>query len=80
MCGIAGYFNIRADENLLLTMNQTMAHRGPDGYGDFSDELVGLTHRRLTIIDKVGGGQPMEDATGRYVISYNGEVYNYLDL
>jgi asparagine synthase (glutamine-hydrolysing) len=81
MCGIAGYFNVpSANEELLLNMNRCMAHRGPDGDGTFVAEFGGLAHKRLTIIDKEGGGQPMESADGRYVISYNGEIYNFLAL
>ncbi|MCL2173993.1 asparagine synthase (glutamine-hydrolyzing) [Candidatus Saccharibacteria bacterium] len=82
MCGISGYFNVVADEKLLNTMNECLAHRGPDGAGVFSDRKakVGLAHRRLLIIGKVGGEQPMTTADGRYTMIYNGEVYNYLDL
>ncbi|MDR0591093.1 MAG: asparagine synthase (glutamine-hydrolyzing) [Candidatus Nomurabacteria bacterium] len=80
MCGIAGFFGVEADETLLKNMNQCQAHRGPDGRGVFTDGLAGLAHRRLSIIDLATGAQPMESGDGRYVIVYNGEVYNYLDL
>ncbi|MDR2586638.1 MAG: asparagine synthase (glutamine-hydrolyzing) [Coriobacteriales bacterium] len=80
MCGIAGYYNVPAANPLLETMCAQLAHRGPDGQGVFSDERAGLAHRRLSIIDLAGGAQPMHSPDGRYVLSYNGEVYNYLAL
>ncbi|HET7397678.1 MAG TPA: asparagine synthase (glutamine-hydrolyzing), partial [Intrasporangium sp.] len=80
MCGIAGYFGFEADEALLARMNDCQQHRGPDGQGTFTEDLVGLAHRRLSIIDVAHGQQPMATADGRYTLSYNGEVYNYLDL
>jgi asparagine synthase (glutamine-hydrolysing) len=61
-------------------MNDSQQHRGPDGEGLFTDDLVGLAHRRLSIIDRAHGQQPMASADGRYTLAYNGEVYNYLDL
>ncbi|MFQ6171836.1 asparagine synthase (glutamine-hydrolyzing) [Oryzobacter sp. R7] len=80
MCGIAGYHGLSADLDLLTRMNDRQQHRGPDGEGIVTDGPCGLAHRRLSIIDVAHGQQPMETADGRYVIAYNGEVYNYLDL
>ncbi|WP_353951031.1 asparagine synthase (glutamine-hydrolyzing) [Knoellia sp. S7-12] len=80
MCGIAGYYGLSANEALLGTMNDCMEHRGPDGEGVFVDGPCGLAHRRLSIIDRAHGQQPMATDGGRYTIAYNGEVYNYLDL
>lgn len=80
MCGIAGYHGLEADEALLKRMNDCQAHRGPDGDGIFIDGPVGLAHRRLSIIDRAHGQQPMSTRDARYTIIYNGEVYNYLDL
>lgn len=80
MCGIAGYHGLAADPALLTRMNDCQQHRGPDGDGILTDGPCGLAHRRLSIIDVAHGQQPMETADGRYVIAYNGEVYNYLDL
>ena len=80
MCGIAGYHGLTADEALLRRMNDCQVHRGPDGDGIFTDGPVGLAHRRLSIIDRAHGQQPMTTPDGRYTIIYNGEVYNYLDL
>ena len=62
-------------------MNELIAHRGPDGEGSWihEDRRVGFTHRRLTIIDLETGDQPMTDGAGNW-ITYNGEIYNYLEL
>lgn len=86
MCGIAGVLNLSLTEipNLdrrLEVVNQLLRHRGPDGEGSWQHErgCVGLAHRRLSIIDLSTGDQPMKDAAGNW-ITYNGEVYNYLEL
>ncbi len=89
MCGIAGLIDRRAGTPAAAlgatarAMADAIAHRGPDGSGVWVDESagVGLGHRRLSIIDlSETGAQPMVSASGRYVISYNGEVFNFLDL
>ena len=83
MCGIAGYFG-RLDESkgahLVKEMTDSLSHRGPDGEGQWIKGNVGLGHRRLAIIDLESGVQPMSSVDGRYVITYNGEIYNYQDL
>ena len=86
MCGIAGVLNPSLTEipNLnrrLEVMNQLLRHRGPDGEGAWEHErgCVGLAHRRLSIIDLSTGDQPMKDEAGNW-ITYNGEVYNYIEL
>ncbi len=61
-------------------MTRALAHRGPDGEGHYRDTTVALGHRRLAIIDPTGGAQPLADVSGRYVLVYNGEVYNYVEL
>jgi asparagine synthase (glutamine-hydrolysing) len=62
-------------------MSDVIAHRGPDGEGQYADGPVGLANRRLAIIDpRPEGDQPMFDATGEYVITYNGELYNFREL
>jgi asparagine synthase (glutamine-hydrolysing) len=84
MCGIAGVLNLDgkpASPDVLKRMTDAIAHRGPDGEGAYADGNVGLGHRRLAIIDlSPGGHQPMATRDGRYVITYNGEIYNYREL
>lgn len=84
MCGIAGIFNLDGEPVspvALQKMTDAIAHRGPDGEGHFTSGAIGLGHRRLAIIDlSPAGHQPMQTADGRYVISYNGEVYNFKEL
>ena len=88
MCGIAGAFAFgdaapAVDEAELLRVREHMASRGPDGAGLWlsPDHRVGFGHRRLTIIDLAQtGAQPMHSADGRYVIVFNGEIYNYQAL
>ena len=84
MCGIAGIFNIDSapiSSTVLKRMTDAIAHRGPDGEGQWSEGPVGLGHRRLAILDlSPAGHQPMMSASQRYVLSYNGEVYNFKEL
>ena len=82
MCGIAGYLAPYRDD-VAREMARLIAHRGPDDEGFYFDQDQGLAlaHRRLSIIDLSDAGhQPMADSSGRYFISYNGEVYNYREL
>ncbi len=81
MCGIAGcYLKEKADREDLLAMTRSLAHRGPDGEGLFTDGGVGLGHRRLSIIDLKTGDQPMFSENGNVVVVYNGEIYNFREL
>jgi asparagine synthase (glutamine-hydrolysing) len=81
MCGISGSFGLGADtEAVAQRMNAALAHRGPDGQGIHVRGSAGLAHRRLSIIDRDHGAQPMTTADGRFTIVYNGEVYNHLAL
>lgn len=81
MCGIAGFCNFEGDkQSNIERMKRRIYHRGPDAGGSFfsEDGQVVLGHRRLSIIDlSEGGSQPMASHSGRYVIAYNGEIYNY---
>ena len=84
MCGIAGIINYRNDPvKDILNINQAMFHRGPDD-GDYwldAEHKVVLGHRRLSIVDlSANGSQPMKSANERYMIVYNGEIYNYQAL
>ncbi|KAF0225550.1 MAG: asparagine synthase [Rhodospirillaceae bacterium] len=79
MCGIAG--STRTTPDLLRAMNAAMAHRGPDAQAIWHENGVGLAHARLAIIDlSPGGAQPMTSPCGRWVIAFNGEIYNHHTL
>lgn len=84
MCGLAGFFDTKgapASSVLLKRMTDAIVHRGPDGEGLYADGPLALGHRRLAIIDlSPAGHQPMATADGRYVMAYNGEVYNFNEL
>ncbi|MEM7129631.1 MAG: asparagine synthase (glutamine-hydrolyzing) [Chloroflexota bacterium] len=84
MCGITGIFNLNGEPVspvILRRMTDAIAHRGPDGEGFYVDSFVGLGHRRLAIIDlSPAGHQPMISLDGDYVLSYNGEIYNFQEL
>ena len=86
MCGICGVINasyekIPAVVSMVDTMSKLIAHRGPDGEGNWfhKDGFVGFGHRRLSIIDLETGNQPMTDDSGNWII-YNGEIYNYIEV
>ncbi|HET9130257.1 MAG TPA: asparagine synthetase B, partial [Terriglobia bacterium] len=83
MCGIAGIYKFdRApvDKKQVEAMTTAIAHRGPDGAGLFVDKEVGLGHRRLSIIDLGGGGQPLGNEDGAIQTVFNGEIYNFVEL
>ncbi len=89
MCGIAGFYSVKADQNrqesldIAQNMQRSIAHRGPDRGDIWQDEesSLALIHRRLAIIDlSDDGAQPMFSPSKRYIVTFNGEIYNYLDL
>jgi len=86
VCGIAGFLSTgpaRPGEGVLRAMGDALAHRGPDASGTHlsPDGRVGLSHRRLSILDlSPAGAQPMFSADGLFVLSFNGEVYNFREL
>lgn len=83
MCGIAGIVRRNqapVAEGLLREMAGTLTHRGPDDHGVFVDGNVGLAHARLSIIDVAGGHQPMSIENGPLWITFNGEIFNYIEL
>src|SRR3990167_5803479 len=87
MCGLVGFFghSNNADQSAILISNMTerLTHRGPDDAGIWlnQDDGIALGHRRLAILDlSTAGHQPMHSQDGRYVIVYNGEIYNFLEL
>lgn len=80
MCGICFIYNSTersADTSLIAPMVQSLDHRGPDACDYFVESGIALGHSRLSIVDIAGGKQPMFSGDGRYVISYNGEIYNF---
>lgn len=87
MCGFAGFLRTAstpdrdAHQRWLENMGQAIIHRGPDAGSTWLDEAVGLVHRRLSILDLSDAGtQPMLSGSERYVIAYNGEIYNFQEL
>lgn len=84
MCGITGLISLNGEPVspvVLRKMTDAIAHRGPDGEGHWIEGNVGMGHRRLSIIDlSPAGHQPMISTDHRYVLSYNGEIYNYREL
>ena len=87
MCGFSGFISRDPDWgdplSLLQQMGDQLHHRGPDDSGVWfdNDSKVGFAHRRLSVIDlSVQGRQPMFSVSGRFVIAYNGEIYNYQKL
>ena len=88
MCGIAGFwqdknFSVDSLQDIAGKMSTCMQHRGPDSSGVWVDKVSGiaLSHRRLTILELTDAGhQPMLSATGRYVLVFNGEIYNHLEI
>jgi asparagine synthase (glutamine-hydrolysing) len=84
MCGIVGIFNVVGKPisiNILRKMTDSIVHRGPDGEGYWTNSFIGFGHRRLAIIDLSPlGHQPMQNDDGSLIITYNGEVYNFLEL
>lgn len=84
MCGIAGVLSLTAGAEIgradLERMIATLKHRGPDGFGFYSDERVGLAHARLSIIDLATGDQPISNEDGTVWTVFNGEIFNYVEL
>jgi len=84
MCGITGIFNYhktQVSRDVLTKMTRIIKHRGPDDEGLWTDGFIGLGHRRLAILDLTSAAhQPMLSNDGRYVITYNGEIYNFKAL
>jgi asparagine synthase (glutamine-hydrolysing) len=86
MCGIAGFMGRASRDqlnDLMLRMSRTLTHRGPNDSGVWLDEIKGiaLSHRRLSVLDLSSSGhQPMVSHSSRYVISFNGEIYNHQEL
>ena len=84
MCGIIGVFNLDGsivDKETLVSMGNELNHRGPDGEGSYFTDNLGLIHKRLAILDtSPKGRQPMHSKDGKWVIVFNGCIYNYKEL
>ncbi len=83
MCGICGIFDRSGqpvDRATLSRMTAVLRHRGPDGEGQLVQGQIGLGHRRLSIIDLEGGGQPIGNEDGSLQVVFNGEIYNFIEL
>src|SRR5262249_27854419 len=84
MCGIPGIVNLTASsppsEEILRAMLGAIRHRGPDQFGIYLDESVGLGSARLAIVDVASGQQPIANEDGTLWIVFNGEVFNYVEL
>ena len=85
MCGINGFYSKSSStfNNVIVKMNLAISHRGPDSNGTWTDKNSGIVlgHQRLSIIDlSAAGNQPMQSNSGRFILTYNGEVYNHLEI
>ena len=85
MCGINGILHFqltkKVDERILTKMRDSLLHRGPDDQGLFIDKNIGFGHRRLSILDvSSAGNQPFISDDQRYVMVYNGEIYNFREF
>lgn len=83
MCGLTGYLGGGVDRRVLKSMADKIYNRGPDEYGEWIDEQneIAIGHRRLSILELTSAGaQPMRSVCGRYIIAFNGEIYNHLEL
>ena len=81
MCGICGYIESRIENSVLRLMIESLNHRGPDGEGQWTNNVAALGHNRLAIIDLTdAASQPMSTLDGRYIVVFNGEIYNYREL
>src|SRR4051794_1048011 len=84
MCGIAGMVAVDSlapdDVARAVAMRDVMSYRGPDGAGLYTDSVAALAHRRLSIVDLVGGHQPLSNESGAVWVTFNGEIYNHADV
>ena len=85
MCGITGFYSKVSNNfnNIILKMNSAITHRGPDSNNIWQDKNSGIFfgHKRLSILDlSTAGNQPMVSSSGRYIVTYNGEIYNHLEI
>ena len=81
MCGFCGFLDSSPSKKDVLTpMMDALAHRGPDSGGQYIDNQIGMGFRRLSIVDVEEGSQPLYNEDSRYVLTFNGEIYNHASL
>ena len=82
MCGVCGVVDLdeTPDLDLVREMTRRLHHRGPDGHGHVRDDSAVLGHSRLSIVDVAGSPQPMSDEDGQVWVTFNGEIFNYVEL
>lgn len=81
VCGIWGAYNLNIEDDIVKKCLDSLAHRGPDGEGIYRNNAVVFGHRRLSILDLSSRGkQPMVSEDGNFIISFNGEIYNFLEI
>ena len=84
MCGILGIYNLdgeAVDQNVIVKMGNQISHRGPDGEGLFVQNNIGFIHKRLAILDPSDNGQqPMYSKDGKWIVIFNGCIYNFKEL
>ena len=82
MCGFCGFIdtNLENKDLVLTNMMDKIAHRGPDSSGKYSDDTIGMGFRRLSFLDLTAGAQPLYNEDGRFVLTFNGEIYNFQDI
>ena len=81
MCGIAGWLGEKINADTCAEILTRLTHRGPDGSGQWSTNGVWLGHRRLAVLDLSSqGDQPMVSSSRQLILTYNGEIYNYVEL
>ena len=79
MCGIVGFLNHGLSAEI-STLTNTLTHRGPDGRGFYNDNYISMGMRRLSIIDLLGGSQPVFNEDKTIALIFNGEIYNHAEL
>ena len=82
MCGFCGFVDTTLNNKdfVLNNMMDRIAHRGPDSSGKYSDETISMGFRRLSFLDLAAGAQPLYNEDGRFVLTYNGEIYNFQEI
>lgn len=82
MCGFCGFVNTNIDNKKLILNNMmdTIAHRGPDSAGEYIDDHINMGFRRLSFLDLEAGAQPIYNEDGRFILTFNGEIYNFIEI